>query len=355
MAKSTKICEWCNKQMARTNYYKHVNGNASNGHKPRCFMKKVNLMNSKTGEKVDQVRLKSLSIQNEMLTIFFKKIANEVMQLQSSIGELKQDPLIEINNLPVAEATKLLYKSTWSQFEKYSKKHALPLNAKSANAYIGQAKCAISTRITKRNTLQDLMRRIYGNDNLKLYPIRQKYSVKQKHSLSDVELEKYFKEQENLDHELYLAQRLMAVYGLRVSSVAALKKKHLDFIRTNFDSVTFPDTKTNSERTEKISKELMNKLSELTTDLRNEDFVFCQEVNDKSVNVRSAYLGGKINKALQKTNTFKKFPNKQYTSHIFRKTIANTTYQKVIEEAKDKAREKIGHKHSNNINFYIDK
>lgn len=204
--------------------------------------------------------------------------------------------------------------------------------------------------------LQTILRNLYDNENMKLKRIRQKYNTMPKHTLTDEELNAYLMEQKATNMELYVAQLLMATYGLRVSSVAALQKKHLDFLYTNTNTITLPDVKTKTQRTELVNEEVKRSINEYIRDkeIAKTDFLFYQYGNDKSITDRSSYLCNLINKNIASTKAFNKSHNFKYTSHMFRKTKANSEYQIQLEKLKNEARARIGHKNSRNIKHYID-
>jgi integrase len=354
---SMKYCDWCNKDMKQPNFKKHIE---------RCFYKnelniKKNdldqLLKKKTQRKDDNNNNdNSDNVDLQIFKTFFNKIEHEITRVRETIIRKEQDPMTIIENLPLEKSTKGLYKSEWKQFSKFCQNKKLPKNQESANIYIGKLQCAISTKHTKRNMMQNILKNLFENENLKLKPIRQTYSSMPKHTLTDEELEDYLKEQKGKNPELHLTQLLMATYGLRVSTVAALQRRHLDFMDCNINKITLPDVKSKKQRTESITEELKKLMLKHIEKrkLKDNDYVFYEQHNDKELDVRARYLCKDINKQLNETNAFKKSKNFKYTSHMFRKTEANKQYQEEVNVAKDKARKRIGHAQSNNIDKYLD-
>lgn len=349
---NTRTCQWCNRTMKQPNFKKHLS---------KCFFKNdleatreeiTNLLQNKN-RREDESKY-------EMLQVFFKKVESQVSKYREIIGRVNKDPLNIIDDLPLEDSTKRVYKSEWKKFSEYTEKNKLPQNAESANVYLGRIKCAISTKYTKRNMLQTVLRNLFDNDQLKLRLIRQKYSAKPKATLSDEEIAIYLKEQKELNMELYVAQLLMATYGLRVSSIAAIQKKHFDFLYDHSNKITLPDVKTKTQRTETLSEhvkdELMEYLDEFDLDeWADEEFIFLRRFKNSTVNIRSTYLCHMINRQLANTSSFHKSPNFKYTSHLFRKTLANRDYQTKINELKEEAKKRIGHqKSSTAIDYYLD-
>jgi integrase len=349
---NTRTCQWCNQIMKQPNFKKHLS---------KCFFKNdleatreeiTHLLQNKRGREDED--------KYEMLQVFFKKVENQVTKYREILGKVDKDPQCMIEDLSLEDSTKRVYKSEWKKFSQFAEKNKLPHNAESANTYLGRIKCAISTKYTKRNMLQNILRNLFDNEQLKLKPIRQKYSAKSKHTFTHEELGLYLEEQKELDTELYVAQLLMATYGLRVSSIAALQKKHLDFLYNNFNRITLPDPKGKTQRSEDldnhVKNELMNYMEEFElAELDDDDFLFLRQSNNSTLNQRASYLCRAINKRLVDTKAILKSPNEKYTSHLFRKTLANREYQTKLEELKKEARGRIGHAISSNaIERYLD-
>jgi integrase len=219
--------------------------------------------------------------------------------------------------------------------------------------------CAPSTKKTKRNILQTILRVVYENENLKLRPIRQKSEAIPKYSLSDEQLNKYFKEQKEKDLHLYTAQLLMAMYGLRVSSIAALQVKHLDFLKPGINTITLPDVKAKSQRTleiiDELKKEIKNYLADFNIDCKDPNTYLFLSWMSGSIAQRSSELCKRINTRLRETKAIEKNRNFKYTSHLFRKTLANEEFQKKLKLIKDAASLRIGQViATGNIDYYLD-
>ena len=338
------------KEMKRQNYHRHQES---------CFYKNEIGVTKHELDKLIHQELKEEvvfpQIEYETLKGFFKNVEKHLMEQKENMTKQNQDPYKLIEELNLSESTKKNYYSDWNQFDKFVKDKKLPLGVSAADTYITTCKCCVSTKITKRNILQIILRQLLNNDHLKLKPLREKFSVIPKYTLSDHEVEAYLAEQEEIGGELYLAQLLMITYGLRVSTPAALKKKHLEFLYTDSNKITLPDVKSRRTRTEEINDWIMKLLEEQTFDLNEDDYIFLKSDQNNTLACRAHQLGNKINNRLKSTKAFKKSKNYKYTSHIFRKTKANQEFKEKLEQLKDETRNRIGHsKGSTAVSSYIE-
>ena len=151
---------------------------------------------------------------------------------------------------------------------------------------------------------------------------------------------------------------MMIVLSLRICTIASLKLQNFDFyVLDDNNRIALPDTK--SKRTnfwevdEDLKEEIGTFLSNL--DLINDDYVFYRVGSSLSIARRSQALSNRINERIRNSKVLKQSANFKYSSHMFRKCIPNLTFQKKVEDAKEKAREMLGHKRgSSAVNSYID-
>jgi integrase len=348
-----KKCHWCEKDMKSQNFNKHSD---------RCFYKnKIGATKQeidiylKKRPREEEEKEKFPVAEYEMLKTMFKKIDTQMTKFKENFADDFKNPIDVISEMSIADSTKRNYMSEWRQFEKYARVKKLGLGASAANSYIASNKCSVSTKLNKKNIMQAILRSLYGNDTLKLSPIRQKHSIVPKFTLSDEEVKLYLNEQKNLGDDLYWAQLLMVIYGLRVSSVAALQRKHLEFMDSDKNQIVLPDVKTKRLRVEEADEDLQNILTQYAAGLDDEDYMFYREGNDKALDRRSQHFCLEINKRLADTKAFRKSKNFKYTSHMFRKTRANKEFQEGVKELKQKARLRIGQgDNSSAIDKYLD-
>jgi integrase len=156
---------------------------------------------------------------------------------------------------------------------------------------------------------------------------------------------------------MYLVQKLMIEYGLRVNTPAGLKVKDLLFLDGETFKIVLPDIKVRSERCEDIDEEFAHEIEgflEDKEDLGDEDYVFYQEGKNASMARRARELCVKVNHLIRISKVLKKNPRFKYSSHMFRKTKANTIFQEGLKELKEKSRRAIGQKsNSSAIEHYI--
>jgi integrase len=164
--------------------------------------------------------------------------------------------------------------------------------------------------------------------------------------------------QKSREHLFHLC---MIAYGLRINSPAALKVKHFLFLfEKNRNEILLPDIKINNERCEPIDEELVTALKDyigvigVTID-NPEEYVFLRAYSDNSIRLRTSKMGLEVNRKIKKSTVLRKNPNFKYTSHMFRKTKANTMFQQGLEELRERSRQGIGQKSkSSSIKHYLD-
>lgn len=352
-----KNCYFCEKSMKTQNFKKHqkvcffkveFNESKSNVLRALYNLPKENLSPVKS----DQVDLALIELKN-FLTEFFNK--SRLLHKKIIEDDLR-DPIERIKELHVNDSTKDGYIVEYKLFKKWLNKNKKTLTIESANSYLASLKCKGSTLKKKMNILQNLLRLLI-DPHIKLNPIRMRISYQSKYSLSEEEVHLYLEEQKS-NPEFYLIQKFMIIYGLRVNTVAGLKLKHLNFLHPGVVDIIIPDTKTSSDRIEKITEELSDEFNNFIAgkNLEQEDFIFYRESKNDSVRKRATGLCKLINKRIDESKALKKNANYKFSSHMFRKTKANTIYQEGLAQLRDKARKAIGHSgNSSSINHYIEK
>ncbi len=168
----------------------------------------------------------------------------------------------------------------------------------------------------------------------------------------------YLDEQNKINFEDYLQQKLMATYGLRVNTIGLLKISDLEFIEAGARDermIHLPDSKTKKRRVEKISKELEQLLlKQIGTSRRKDKYVFYLDGSKKGDRRRAQDIGLKINQRIKDSKVLKKKGEYQYTSHMFRKTKAFNLFHENLEKLKETVRTSIGQsKGSAAIEHYI--
>lgn len=71
-----------------------------------------------------------------------------------------------------------------------------------------------------------------------------------------------------------------------------------------------------------------------TNNLKTDDYLFDRRSN-KTEKKRIIVIGSRINGRIKNSNAIKKPGNHKFSSHMFRKTVAFTAFQKQLAKAKD--------------------
>lgn len=333
-----------------------------NRHQKKCVYKvelketKANVLKAlqnipKNAEPPKNCELTLLELRN-FLSEFFNK--SKLLHKKVIENELR-DTKDRIRELHVSDSTKEGYLLEYKLFDKWLNKNKKSLDQDSANMYLGSLKCRSSTLKKKQMILQSLLR-VLVDPHFKLNPMRMKISFSPKYSLTDEEIENYLNEQKE-NKEMYLIQKLMVKYGLRINTPASLKIKHLHFREGDNADIFLPDVKVRSQRTEKIEESMAEEFCNFLLKRKrwkDEDYVFYQEGKNEPVRKRSAALCVLVNKRIKESKVLKKNPNFKYSSHMFRKTRANMIFQEGLQQLKEKSRKAIGQtSNSSAIEHYI--
>jgi len=341
MSKET-ICEWCEKHQYSSNIKRHHE---------RCFYKnelqmrkseflylksKLNLdIKSERRDELAMLELKSF------LTDLYNKVSNLYRRVITEDG---RDPIEKIQELNVGPTTKKYYLREWKLFEKWLTSKNKSVTKESANTYISSLECKDSTQKRKHLTLQVLIQHLI-DPTIKLNKFRKRVDYKPKKAFSYEELKDYLIEQKSIDNEDFLIQSLMATYGLRINTIAQLKKSHLEFIsakREEGNVIHLPDSKNKHVRSERIDLDLANRLKDFVKHKSSDDYVFYQEGRNLDLIRRSRNLSVRITRRLKSSKVFENNGNYKISSHVFRKSRVYQEYQEGVNKLKEKARQDIG-------------
>jgi len=181
-----KICNFCEKSMAHSNYSKHS---------LRCYVKKH--FGIPSSEILDLIQGKSNCDHTEedlkmsKLKKFTEKFLHEARKL---VAELKQiDPEAKLNEMSVGPSTLVSYKSEWKQYSDWCKQTKCDsLLATSANSYIASLSKRTTTLKKKRCILQVILQ-FLTDSPVVLRKIRRRISIVPKYSMSPSEVAEYLK------------------------------------------------------------------------------------------------------------------------------------------------------------------
>ncbi len=285
------------------------------------------------------------------LSLIYKKSRRLYKKVERDDGKT---PIQKIKELHVSEVTKENYLREWSLYLAWLRKHNLSPEVESANSYLGSLEKKASTLRTKQGLLQNILQ-IVVDPTIKLNQVKRRITFTPKYALTDKELEAYLKEQKRLNKENYLIQKLLATYGLRINSAAAIKIKHLEYLSSNTSFIHLPESKVGRQRIETIEDEFGEELEGfLGRGYDQEDYVFYKEGKNRTMRQRSYDMMVRINKCIRSSKVLQMNENYKYSSHMFRKTVAWNTFHQGIENLKAKARKRIGQAPgSTAINSYI--
>lgn len=338
-----KICCFCEKSMAHSNYSKHIN---------RCYIKKH--FGVPKSEILSLIQGKNncddeLLLRMSKLKKFTEKYFHEAREL---VAELKEvDPETKLNEMSVGPSTLAAYKSEWKMYSAWCKREKSdPLIASSANSYVASLHKRTTTLKKKRSILQVILQ-FLTDSPVVLRKIRRRISIVPKYSLSPSEVTEYLNEQAKINEETYLIQLLLITYGCRIHSVACLTMGDLDFFRKK---IFFPDSKTGTREvtmTDKVFQQLKIFTRKFNRSSEN-PFLFSSKSSDRMK--RSQEICKKVNLLIKQSSVLKFNKNYKFSSHMFRKTVAFTLYQRLVVEAKKEVRKSIGQaEESSAVEYYI--
>lgn len=351
------FCNWCECEMDRRNFKKHDDF--------KCFWKHTLGMKKSEFELLKKKRHSLTETANPQDTIlmelkhfitnFYKKAQ---ILYKRIIVKNNLDPIDKIREMNVSENTKENYIREWKLYNVWLNQTNNSLSEESANTYISELNCRESTQKRKHQTLQSILQFLI-DPAIRLNKFTKRIYMTHKKPLTNDELNDYLEEQKSLDDEDYLIQLLLAKFGLRINTIALLRKKHLAFLYSKNGKeklITLPDNKTKLDRVEQIDNDDIKLIKKFIKDknLKDEDFIFYRTAKPYNDRQRARIISCKINERIKNSKVLIKNPNYKYTSHIFRKTLAYNFYHTGMNELKQKARKMIGHKKDTHaINYYI--
>ena len=341
-----KQCRYCEKSMKAPNFSKH---------NQRCYVK-LNFGFSKSHilgvlhdcDSDETSNQSALQSRLSKLEKFTEKFAEESREL---VNDLKGfDPESRLDEMTVSPSTLVVYKSEWKQYSAWCKKMKLdPFSSSSANSYVAQTRRRTTTLKKKPSILQVLLQFLTDRPVI-LRKIRRRVSIIPKYSMSPSEVVDYLKEQSEICEETHLIQLLLITYGCRIHSVACLTIGDINFPGRK---IIFPDSKTGMrevDMTEVVYRKLKNFVDK--RDSSSSSFIFSASSDDRAN--RAAEICKKVNNLIRKSSVLKSNQNYKFSSHMFRKTVARTLYQRLIVEAKKSVRKSIGQAEgSSAIEHYI--
>ena len=166
-----KECEWCGKEMARSNYQRHLGA---------CIfykdlqIKRSDLEYLKKHRPREQSDIEQLTMM-ELLNFLTENYNKSLSLYQRVIVEKSRDPVEKIKEMNVCDSTRANYLTEWKQYTKYLKKNNKAVSVDSANSYIASLSKRASTVKNKHIMLQVLLRHLV-DQNLKLNKFRQRVS-----------------------------------------------------------------------------------------------------------------------------------------------------------------------------------
>ena len=342
-----KQCHFCEKMMQPSNFSKHS---------LRCYIKKhfgvsrSEILDLIQGKSHSDESMKSVfQLKMSKLEKFTEKFLREGREL---VAGLKQtDPKSKLSEMSVSPSTMVSYKSEWKQYSLWCKKMKNdPMLATSANSYVASLSKRTTTLKKKRSILQVILQ-FLTDSPVVLRKIRRRVSIIPKYSMSPSEVSEYLKEQAKINNETYLIQLLLITYGCRIHSVACLTLGDLDFDRKK---IFFPDSKTGIREVH-MTDDVFHKLKIFTSKFHDPDkstFVFSSRSDDHAK--RAQEICKKVNLLIQQSSVLKFNQNYKYSSHMFRKTVAFTLYQRLVVDAKKEVRKSIGQAEgSSAVEYYI--
>ena len=335
-------CKWCEKPIYISNNKRHLT---------TCFFKnEIEMTKSdflylknKRNFSIDTERKEEATMM-EMKT-FLTDLNHKTSNLYNRVVvDDGRDPIDKIKDLNVSSSTKKNYIREWKLYEKWLSSNGKSISKESLNTYIASLECKDSTQKRKHLTMQVLIQHVI-DPTIKLNKFRKRVEYKPKKAFENEELKKYLAEQKSLNIEDFLIQTLMATYGLRINTIAQLRKYHLVFLKAHTEEgkiIHLPDSKTKTQRAEKIDPEIANQLKDLVKDKIQDDYVFYYEGRKMDLVRRSRDLSQRITNRLKSSKVIEKDPNYVISSHVFRKSRVYQEYHEGLNKLKEKARKDLG-------------
>ena len=350
-------CSWCGRDMLITNKSRHLS---------TCLFKNelkatkeyiIKLVEDNPDQS-DLISLKKEKL--EMANVDLMKVVEDTYLKFRDLrekyigGESEETAEEKIQGMNVCGSTKVGYLVEWRKFKKWKDANSRTISVASMNQYLQTLKCKTSTLWKKRNILERILKTLV-DANMKLEPMRQRFSTKPKYSMTEKDIKEYLDEQMEVNEEDYLIQKMMIILSLRIGTIASLKLQNFDLMDEN--KIVLPDTKSKKTNVREVEEDLQEEIRNFLreADLDDDDYVFYRGGRYLNIARRSQALSNRINERIRKSKVLKQSANFKYSSHMFRKCVPNLIYQKKVEEAKEEAREMLGHKRgSAAVYSYID-
>jgi hypothetical protein len=354
-----KQCEFCKEEFWTSYLKKHIS---------RCKVKKHIESNPASNNNLNNgianvEETRKLTLENEKLKNYVKDTYQNSKALYEIyvVGIERTSIEEKVNQLLISEATKEGYLIELKLFLKWLNKEKRPFSLNSGNLYLSKLKCRPSTLKHKQTILQRIFKMELGESAV-LNKVRLNVTYKPKYSLTESETKKFLEETKMKSFEYYLISKVMLTFALRINSIAQLKTSHAKFLTNSLNKeLIIPDSKTKNSmiRTVEVSRDLIQEIkkhvSESKSNLRINPYLFYTEGNDLPIAKRKSFIMTQINKLLKSSQAFNHNENYVYSSHMFRKTVANTSYQQGLQKLKSDIRLSLNHApNTGSIDHYID-
>jgi integrase len=262
-----------------------------------------------------------------------------------------------IDNLLVSDNTLKDYKNEWNTFENFANSNSMNHSlTETANQYLKEASktCLPSTVNKKKNIIQNILRQTTKNGFIKLNTYK-RVKVKKKYAMSKALLKRYLKEQkQNKNSTSYMIQYLLSKFACRINAVAGLCVHHLEFMKGNNNKIILPDRKTGEYEVNVPEKAKIKILAYLKRNKIETGFIF-KAGKSENLTRRAHTMAKNINDAIKKSKVLPLTKNWCFSSHMFRRTLAQLKNNEIIEKAKVGTRKKIGQMEgSKAVGAYLD-
>jgi hypothetical protein len=353
-------CSWCGRSMLLSNKSRHLS---------TCLYKNelkatkdyiLKLIEDNPDER-DQISVRKEKL--ELANVELMKVVEDVYLKFSDLrdkylgGASEESAEEKIEGMNVCASTKYGYLVEWRKFKKWKEENSKTIGVASMNQYLQTLDCKSSTKWKKRNMLERILKTLV-DPNMKLEPMRQRFSTQPKYSMTVEEIDEYLEEQKEVNKEDYLIQKMMITLSLRIGTIASLKLQNFDFYLMNDNNrLALPDTKSKRTNFREVNEDLQEEIRIFLDEINvnEEDYVFYRGGRDLNIARRSQALSNHINERIRKSKVFRQSSNFKYSSHMFRKCVPNLIFQKKVQEAKEEARKMLGHKRgSAAVYSYID-
>ena len=314
-------CSWCGRDMLITNKSRHLS---------TCLFKNelkatkeyiIKLVEDNPNQS-DQISLKKEKL--EMANVDLMKVVEDTYLKFRDLrekyigGESEETAEEKIQGMNVCGSTKVGYLVEWRKFKKWKDANSRTISVASMNQYLQTLKCKTSTLWKKRNILERILKTLV-DANMKLEPMRQRFSTKPKYSMTEKDIKEYLDEQMEVNEEDYLIQKIMITLSLRIGTIASLKLQNFDMLKEN--KLVLPDTKSKKTNVREVDEDLQEKIGNFLreADLEDDDYVFYRGGRYLNIARRSQALSNRINDRIRKS----KYSNSRRTSNIRRTCLEN--------------------------------